>query len=106
MPTVSFIRSNGVTVDVDYESGASVMETAMRANLTEIIAECGGACACGTCHLYVSPEYLDRLPVATDAENEMLEFIEVERRTESRLSCQLILSDEHDGAAFILTRNG
>jgi ferredoxin, 2Fe-2S len=62
-----------------------------------IEAECAGSLSCGTCHVYVTPEFASKLPAASEQEQEMLEFVVAERRTGSRLSCQIMLTDELDG---------
>jgi len=72
------------------------METARRNNIVGVLAQCGGACACATCHVYVAPEWWKRLPVADEMEAAMLENV-WEPRPTSRLSCQITVSDAMDG---------
>ncbi|MGE0237634.1 MAG: 2Fe-2S iron-sulfur cluster-binding protein [Parvibaculaceae bacterium] len=105
MANVRFIRATGEECRVDIEPGLSVMEVAVKAGFEEIAADCGGACACATCHVYVSPGDLLRFPEIGDVESEMLDYIEAERRPESRLGCQLVLDAGHDGVAIRLTKN-
>ncbi len=71
---------------------------AARANdVVGIEAECAGSLSCGTCHVYVTPEFSFRLPAPSEQEKEMLEFVAAERREGSRLSCQIVLTDDLDG---------
>ena len=86
--------SNGVEFDV--ANGLSVMEGALQNNITGIDADCGGSMACATCHVYVKEEWLDKLPAKEDGEEDMLDMA-FEPKSNSRLSCQLIVSDELDG---------
>ena len=96
MPRVSFILPDGTTSDVDARTGDSVMETAIDNNIPGIIAECGGACSCATCHVYVDEGWLGKLPEADALEDGMLECA-LERQPNSRLSCQLRIRDDLDG---------
>ncbi len=97
MPTIHYILLDGSTRSVEAKAGASIMETAIRANLRGIDAECGGCCSCATCHVYVDDAFIDRLPPPDDMESELLEGVAAERLPGSRLSCQLLLSAELDG---------
>ncbi len=97
MPTIHFILKDGTTRAVDTKAGASVMETAVRANLRGIDAECGGSCSCATCHVYVEDAFLDLLDPPDDLESEMLEGVAAERLPGSRLSCQLFMTAALDG---------
>lgn len=96
MPRVRFIQADGQTSEVDALAGDSVMETAIDNDIGGIIAECGGACSCATCHVYVDPEWLARLPPPEPIEDGMLDCV-LDRRPNSRLSCQLRLRDDLDG---------
>ncbi|CAN5514325.1 2Fe-2S iron-sulfur cluster-binding protein [soil metagenome] len=97
MPTIHYILKDGTSRDVDAKSGASVMETAIRHNIRGIDAECGGSCACATCHVYVDDSFIDLLPPPDDMESEMLDMVAAERLPGSRLSCQLTVTAELDG---------
>jgi len=97
MPHVKYISAEGVAQDVDLPVGISVMAGAINNDIKGIDADCGGALACATCHVYVSPEWADRLPEPAAAESDLLEIVASERKPTSRLSCQLIVSDELDG---------
>jgi len=96
MPKVTFIQADGSAREVDALSGDSVMETAIDNDIDGIIAECGGACSCATCHVYVDESWVDRLPKPDPLEDGMLECV-LDRQPNSRLSCQIRLKDELDG---------
>jgi 2Fe-2S ferredoxin len=96
MPKVTYIEHNGTQHEVSVESGLSIMEGAVQNGVPGIDADCGGACACATCHVYVKEEWLDKLSEQSDSEKDMLDFA-FETKSNSRLSCQLILEDKHDG---------
>lgn len=98
MPTVTFIAPSGERTTLDVPEGKSVMQAAVAAGLDGIVAECGGEMVCATCHVYVLSDDLARaLPPVSDLESEMLDHTIAERKANSRLSCQLILSAGHDG---------
>ena len=96
MPKVIYITPKGVRHEVDVESGYSVMEGAINNNIEGIVAECGGACACATCHSYIDEAWSDKMPAMDDMEDSMLEAA-YDRRANSRLTCQLEMTDEWDG---------
>jgi 2Fe-2S ferredoxin len=95
-PRATFVQADGEVMSVDIPEGISLMEGSVRNNLPGIIAECGGTCSCGTCHVYVDEQWRDRLHEAEFEEEDLLEFIEG-RQPGSRLSCQIVMSDELDG---------
>ncbi|MDM0046582.1 2Fe-2S iron-sulfur cluster-binding protein [Variovorax dokdonensis] len=97
MPTIHYILKDGSTRSVEARNGASLMETAVHNNVRGIDAECGGSCACATCHVYVNDEFLSRLAPPDDMEDEMLDATASERMPNSRLSCQITVSDALDG---------
>ncbi|RJG04765.1 ferredoxin [Noviherbaspirillum cavernae] len=97
MPVITFIQKDGSSRAVEAKNGASVMETAIHANVRGIDAECGGSCSCATCHVYVDDAFLHLLPEADEMENELLDGVASERRPGSRLSCQLTVSAQLDG---------
>ncbi len=82
--------------------GQSLMQAATRAGVEAIAADCGGSLTCATCHVYVSPEWLARLPVPSADELSMLEMTASPRQANSRLSCQLIATNTMDGMAIAL----
>jgi ferredoxin, 2Fe-2S len=96
MPKVTFIEYDGETHTVDAELGATMMETALRNGIASIVAECGGGCSCATCHVYVDEAWLDRLPPKSLEEEEQLDFA-FEMRPNSRLSCQIKVTEDLDG---------
>lgn len=96
MPKISFIDAGGQQRTVDATAGNSVMETAVRNDVPGIVAECGGACACATCHVYVDETFIELLDAPSQNEQDMLEFAEGVQPN-SRLSCQLKVSDALDG---------
>ncbi len=91
MPQISYLQEDGTRRDVNVEVGANVMRTAVENDIDGIVAECGGAAACATCHVYVDPALLARFPRPNEIEDDMLENTAAARRPESRLSCQLKL---------------
>lgn len=101
MARVTFIASDGKTRVAEGSAGQSIMSVAVNAGIEEILAECGGACACGTCHCYVDAAWVDRLPPASEDENAMIECV-IAPRAESRLTCQLKLTDDIDGLVLHL----
>ena len=96
MPKVTFIEHDGTVHTVEAEIGSTVMETAIKNQVPGIEAECGGACACATCHVYVDEAWIDRLPRRESMEEDMLDFA-FEVRPTSRLSCQISVKAELDG---------
>lgn len=96
MPKITFIDAAGTKRDVETKAGASVMEAAVQNMIPGIDADCGGACACATCHVYVAEEWLGKLKAKDDMEDSMLDFAE-DVQDNSRLSCQILINDELDG---------
>ena len=96
MPKIKYIEHNGKEHDVDVAVGLSVMEGAVKNLVPGIDADCGGACACATCHVYVDQDWLGKLAPKSDMEETMLDFAQ-ELETNSRLSCQIKMTDELDG---------
>ena len=96
MPKITYIDSNGNSKTIDVANGLSVMEGAIQNNIPGIDADCGGGMACATCHVYVKEEWLNKLEKPEDAEQDMIDMA-FEPKKNSRLSCQLIVSDKLDG---------
>ena len=96
MPKIIFKEKNGSSKTIEVENGLSVMEGAIQNNIPGIDADCGGSMACATCHVYVEEKWLNKLPKAEDAEVDMIDMA-FEPKKNSRLSCQLIVSDELNG---------
>lgn len=96
MVQVTYIEQSGRQRTVDVPEQLSVMEGAIRNAIPGIDGDCGGAGACGTCHVYVAPEWMDRLPKARELEQAMLDFV-VDPKANSRLACQITLTSDLDG---------
>ena len=96
MPKITYIDFQGKSNTIEVESGLSVMEGAIQKDIPGIDADCGGSMACATCHVYVEEKWLDKLPKAEEAEVDMIDMAH-EPKKNSRLSCQLIVTDELEG---------
>lgn len=96
MPKIKLIAHDGTEFNIVAENGTTLMENAIKNNVPGIEAECGGACACATCHLYIADEWVDKIPKPESMEEDMLDFA-YDVRSQSRLSCQIKISDELDG---------
>ena len=96
MAKITYIDQQGNSKTIDVENGLTVMEGAIQNDISGIDADCGGSMACATCHVYVEAKWLDKLPKAEDGEIDMIDMA-FEPKKNSRLSCQLIVSDELDG---------
>jgi len=96
MPKITYIEHNGESHTLEVPNGLTVMEGAVQNNISGIDADCGGSCACATCHVYVDEKWFNKLPNKEDAEEDMLDMA-FELKPLSRLSCQLTVSDELDG---------
>lgn len=96
MPRITYVTHDDQRFEIDAMSGASVMETAIRAGVPGIEAECGGSCSCATCHVYVDEAFTDKLDDIEAIETDMLDFA-WEVAPNSRLSCQIRISDALDG---------
>ena len=96
MPKITYqdIQGNSKTIDVD--NGLTVMEGAIQNDIPGIDADCGGSMACATCHVYVEEKWLNKIPKAEEAEIDMIDMA-YDPKKNSRLSCQLIVTDELDG---------
>lgn len=97
MPTVTYVSSSGNFRQVDVPSGMSVMQAALNHKVEGILGECGGNCMCATCHVYVDPSFLARIPPAKDNEKFMLSIAAEGPEPSSRLSCQIKMTEELDG---------
>ena len=96
MPKITFKDPSGNSKTIEIENGLSVMEGAIQNDISGIDADCGGGMACATCHVYVEEKWFDKLPKAEDAEVDMIDMAH-EPKKNSRLSCQLIITDELNG---------
>ena len=96
MAKINYITHNNETYTIEVQNGLTVMEGAVQNDIPGVDADCGGGMACATCHVYVKEEWLDKLPMKEDGEEDMLDMA-FEPKKNSRLSCQLVVSDELDG---------
>lgn len=97
MPLVHFTQPDGQRISLDVPIDASLMRAAVDAGVHGIVGECGGAAMCGTCHLFVAPAWLDRLPPMLRNEDELLDCTAEPRQARSRLGCQVRMSAALDG---------
>jgi 2Fe-2S ferredoxin len=104
MPKINFVDSDGTNREVETKNGTSVMEAAVQNMIPGIDADCGGACACATCHVYVSDDWMDKLKTKDDMEDSMLDFAE-DVQENSRLSCQILMNDQLDGITVTTPEN-
>ena len=103
MPKITYIEHNGKKHTVDVANGLSIMEGAIQNNIPGIDADCGGAMACATCHVYVKEEWFNKLPQKEQGEEDMLDMA-FEPKKNSRLSCQILVSKELDGIVVDLPK--
>ncbi len=96
MPKVTYIDNEGTSRTIEIENGLTVMEGAVQKNIPGIDADCGGSMACATCHVYVDEKWLNKIPKAEEGEIDMIDMA-IEPKKNSRLSCQIIVSEELDG---------
>jgi ferredoxin, 2Fe-2S len=104
MPTIVFIEHNGEKREVQAEAGRSVMQAAVENAVPGIVADCGGSCSCGTCHGFIDPAWLAKIPPAGNAEAAMLEGL-LELGPNSRLTCQIPVTAEIDGMVVRLPKS-
>ena len=96
MPLIKFISHDGAETEVHVAAGTSVMHAAVDNGVSGILADCGGACSCATCHCYVDPDWQAKTGDPDNVEQEMLDFV-LEPQDNSRLSCQIVVDDSLDG---------
>ena len=96
MPKITYIEHDGTTHTVEAEIGSTVMESALKGGVTGIVAECGGSCTCATCMVYVDEAWVERVGKRTEEEEDQLDFA-FDVRPNSRLSCQIKVTDALDG---------
>jgi ferredoxin, 2Fe-2S len=104
MPKITYIEHGGKTHVVDVPIGNTVMEGGRNAGVEGIVAECGGACACATCHVYVDSEWIGRIAPKESMEADMLDFASATDPACSRLSCQIRITAELDGLVVKVPR--
>jgi len=106
MTKITFVTSTGERIETEAENGATVMETAIVNGVPGIVAECGGACTCATCHVYVADAWRETVGGPSMMEEDMLDFA-FDVRDSSRLSCQIKVRDNLDGLELhVPTRQG
>jgi ferredoxin, 2Fe-2S len=96
MAKITFVQPDGTSQTVSVDAGMTAMEAAKKNLIGGVDAECGGACACATCHVYVDAAWRDKVGKPTEMEEDMLDFA-FDVRPESRLACQIRVKDELDG---------
>ena len=96
MASITFTDSKGTSRTIEGEEGSTLMETAIKNQIPEIVAECGGACACATCHVYIDEAYMAKVGKPSGMEEDMLDFA-YEVKPNSRLSCQIKVTAALDG---------
>lgn len=104
MPIVTYVSASGVPRQIDLPAGMSVMQGALNHRVEGIPGECGGNCMCATCHVYVDAAFLERLPAATQNEKFMLSIAAEGPESNSRLSCQIKMTDALDGITVRIPR--
>ena len=96
MPKITYIEHNGKSHTLEVANGLTIMEGAVQNNISGIDADCGGSCACATCHVYVDDKWLEKIPKKENAEEDMLDMASDTNKF-SRLSCQISVEDNLDG---------
>ncbi len=97
MPKITYVHPDGAREELEIAEGTSVMQGATSNGIDGIVAECGGNCMCATCHVYVEPSQLALLPPMSEEEDALLDGAAAERRPNSRLSCQITVTQALDG---------
>ena len=101
MPKITFIQFDGTETSIDAENGNTVMNTALDNLIPGIDADCGGECSCATCHVLVDERWMEKVGQPSESEESMLD-LNPDRATNSRLSCQINVSDDLDGLIVTL----
>ena len=101
MAKITYNTHDNKNYSIDVQNGLTVMEGAVQNDIPGIDADCGGGMACATCHVYVNEEWLDKLPSKEDGEEDMLDMA-FEPQQNSRLSCQIMVSDDLDGLSVYM----
>ena len=96
MPMITFVEADGRTRQAEIAAGYSLMQGALDNGVDAILAECGGCVTCATCHVYIDGQWLEKIESADDSEKAVIEYV-VEPRINSRLSCQIEVTDAMDG---------
>ncbi len=101
MAKITYIEHNGKSHTIDVQNGLTVMEGAVQNDIPGIDADCGGSMACATCHVYINEDWFDKVASKTEGEDDMLDQA-FEPKKNSRLSCQITVSDELEGLVVSL----
>ncbi len=101
MPLLKYVSHSGEINEVEVASGTSIMQGAVNNMIDGIIAECGGSCSCATCHCYIDDAWIDKIPGPSGMEKDMLECVR-EPKENSRLSCQVTVTEEMEGLTIHL----
>ena len=104
MLKITYIQPDGAAHEVEIENGATLMEAAVQNDIAGIDADCGGACACATCHIYVAPQWVQITGQASEEELDMLDFTFAAQEN-SRLGCQIKMRPELDGLVVYLPKD-
>ncbi|RON37920.1 2Fe-2S iron-sulfur cluster-binding protein [Pseudomonas brassicacearum] len=104
MPSVIFIEAGGTHHTVEVAVGQSLMQAALDNSIPGILGDCGGSCACATCHAYLDPEWGQHLPAVTENEQGLLEVV-TDPNEDSRLTCQVVMTPELEGLIVRLPRS-
>lgn len=97
MPQVTFIGASGAPSTIEVPVGETLMRAAVNSDIEGILGECGGACCCATCHVYVDPASMEKIPAIRDMEEQMLAYVAAPRSDHSRLACQIIVAEAMEG---------
>jgi 2Fe-2S ferredoxin len=104
MAKITFIQADGSEHVVDGKVGDSLMETAVHNGIRGLLAECGGACSCATCHVYIDSRWVSAVGEPGRIEHDMLEMV-IDRAASSRLACQVMVKPDHDGLVVRIPEN-
>ena len=104
MAKITYITKDQSKHEVDVDNGYTVMEGAVNNDIDGVPAECGGACACATCHAYIDESWMSKIPEMDDMEDSMLDAA-FERKDNSRLTCQIEVNDDMDGLVVHIAEN-
>ncbi|MES0884083.1 2Fe-2S iron-sulfur cluster-binding protein [Roseibium sp. SCP14] len=105
MANITYVEHDGTRHEVEVANGLTVMEGARTNNIPGIVAECGGACACSTCHVYLDEAWIEGVPAKDDMETEMLDFASEPDLVRSRLTCQIEVTDALNGLIVHIPEN-
>jgi len=97
MAKAIYISHNGTRHELEVAEGVSLMQAAVSNGIYDIVGDCGGSASCATCHVYVNEDFMEKVPAPSTREAEMLECAAAEIKPNSRLCCQIVMSQELDG---------